>query len=422
MPAYSPLTPNFLYRIHKKNDWETRRKKIKQAQMTAARRIYFEADINIFLEMAELVKETGLLGAAIGNIEEIPEESETNLLTKTLGKDNHNLYNLGVGFVRRRLEIYGWAWVENILDIAKNNQWTTQQVINFFYALPFEKRTWDLLIPFGQELENLYWQTTNAGWVKEDEQETAIVKLLEFNRPYAALNLANLYNDDKNKFLPTTLLVSILEKAALVDRYKEKPLPDTILTTYYIEEIFNILERVDDIEDNKLAFLEWIYLPLLVHSQRQPKLLYQELSKDPLFFVQILKFVYKSEDDNDRDESVEIDQATLTYAKLGHELLESWHQVPGLKEDGTVDVEELNNWVLQARAASQESGRGKIVDIQIGHLLAYAPKSPESIPLWEIYLFSMAESYSLMRYMFSKFGCSRILRRSMARYRSSRSY
>ncbi|MBD2303836.1 hypothetical protein [Nostoc sp. FACHB-190] len=402
------FNPNFLYRIHKKNDWETRDKKIKQAQMAAARRIYFQADINIFLEMAELVKEPGLLGAAIGNIEEITEESEINLLTKTLGNDNQCLYNLTVGFVRRRLEICGWNWVENILDIAKNNQWSKQEVVNLFYALPFEKRTWDLLIPFSKELENLYWQTTKAGWVKKDEQETAIFKLLEFNRPYAALNLANLYHNDKNKSLPSTVLVNILEKAASIDRYQEKPLPDTTLTTYYIEQSFNVLERVGDIEDDKLAFLEWVYLPLLVHSERKPKLLYQELSKNPLFFVQILKFVYKSEEDI--DEPVEIDQATLNRAMLGYELLESWHQVPGLKEDGTVDLEELKNWVLQARVASQESGRGKIADIQIGHLLAYAPKSPESIPLWEIYLFSMAiksESYSLMRYMSSKMGYSK---------------
>jgi hypothetical protein len=58
--------------------------------------------------------------------------------------------------------------------------------------------------------------------------------------------------------------------------------------------------------------------------------------------------VYKSE--NDRDESVEVDQATLNRAELGYKLLESWHKIPGLKEDGTVNLEQLRNWVLQARA------------------------------------------------------------------------
>jgi hypothetical protein len=401
---------NFLYGIHKERihgDWETRDKKNKQAQTSAARKVYFQADINVFLEMAELVKEPGLLGAAIANIETITEEIEVSFLSETLGNENNLLNVLAIGFIRGRLKNRGWTWAENILSFAKKLSWSAQQLITFFYALPFEKHIWDLLIPFGEELENLYWQTINAGWVKEDEQEIAILKLLEFNRPYAAINLVNLRHNDKTKFLPSTLLVDILEKAASVDPYTEKPLPDTNLTTYRIEQIFNVLERADDIEDNKLAFLEWIYLPLLVHSQRQPKLLYQELSKDPLFFVQILKFVYKSEDD--RDESVEIDQATLNRAELGSKLLDSWHQVPGLKEDGTVDLEQLKNWVLQVRAASQEIGRGKVADIKIGHVLAYTPKSPESIPLWEIYLFCLAvgsELYSLMRYLSFKVGCS----------------
>lgn len=374
------FNPNFLYRAYKKRiheDWETRDKKIKQAQTAAARKVYFQADINILLEMAEIVKEPSLLGVAIANIETITEEVEVDLLHETLGNEKNPLNVFAIGFIGRRLENYGWTWAENILSFAKNNYWSAQQVINFFYALPFEKRTWDLLIPFAEELTNLYWQTIPAGWVKENDQEAAIVKLLKFNRPYAALNLINLHYNDKVKFPPSILLVDILEKAASVDPYTEKPLPDTNLTTYYIEQIFDVLERADDIEDNKLAFLEWIYLPLLVDSERQPKFLYHELSKDPLFFVQILKFVYKSEDD--RDESEEIDQATLTRAELGFQLLESWHQVPGFQEDGTIDLVQLRNWVLQAREASQEIGRGKIADREIGHLLAYAPKSPDGI-------------------------------------------
>ncbi len=374
------FNPNFLYRIHKERihgDWETRHKKIKQAQTAAARKVYFQADINLFLEMAELVKDPGLLGAAIAKIETITEEIEVSFLSETLGNEKNPLNVFAIGFIRSRLENCGWTWVENILSFAQNNHWSGQQVINFFYALPFEKRTWNLLIPHQKELTNLYWQTICVDWVKKDDCEDAIVKLLEFNRPYAALNLVGLYHNDTTQFLPSALLVAILEKAASANLYTEKPLPNTSLTNYYIEKIFDVLERADDIEDNKLAFLEWIYLPLLVHSQRQPKLLYQELSKDPLFFVQILKFVYKSEDD--KDESMEIDQAALTRAELGDELLESWHQVPGLKENGTVDLEQLRNWVLQARAASQESGRGKIADIKIGHVLAYAPKSPDGI-------------------------------------------
>lgn len=372
--------PNFLYCIHKNRihgNWEARDRKIKRAQTAAARKVYFQADINVLLEMAEIVKEPSLLGVATANIEKITEEIEISLLRETLGNEKNSLNVFAIEFIRCRLKKCGWDWVENILYYTQNNHWSAQQVINLFYALPFEKRTWDLLIPFGEELENLYWQTIPADWVKKDDCEKASIKLLEFNRPYAALNLVGLYYDDKTQLLPSNLLVAILEKVVSVDPYTEKPVPDINLSNHYIEEIFDVLEKADNIEDNKLAVLEWMYLPLLVNSKRQPKLLYQELSKDPLFFVQILNFVYKPKDD--RDEAVEIDKATLTRAELGYKLLESWHRVPGLKENGTVDLEQLRNWVSQVRATSQESGRGKIADIKIGHVLAYAPKSSDGI-------------------------------------------
>ncbi|WP_424103374.1 hypothetical protein [Moorena producens] len=191
---------NFLYCIHKEDihrDWETNSKKIKQAQTAAAKKIYFQSNITSILEMAAFVKEPGLLGAAIANIENITEESEISLLYETLGNEENALNAFAIGFIGRRLEKYGWTWAENIINFAKNNDWSEQQVINLFYGLPFEKRTWDSLITFGKELEKLYWQTINIHRVKKDDCEKICVNLLEVNRPYAALNLlVSLYDDE----------------------------------------------------------------------------------------------------------------------------------------------------------------------------------------------------------------------------------
>ncbi|WP_293104210.1 hypothetical protein [Moorena sp. SIOASIH] len=104
---------NFLYCIHKEDihrDRETNYKKIKQAQTAAARKIYFQSNIISILEMAAFVKEPGLLGAAIANIENITEESEISLLYETLGNDKNALNAFGIGFIGRRLEKYGWTW------------------------------------------------------------------------------------------------------------------------------------------------------------------------------------------------------------------------------------------------------------------------------------------------------------------------
>jgi hypothetical protein len=186
-----------------------------------------------------------------------------------------------------------------------------------------------------------------------------------------------LNNNNESTSLPAALLVEILEKAVSVNPYTEKPLPNTSGINSSIEKILYALDRSEAIEDHEIARLEWMYLPILTHSRRQPKLLHQELSKDPLFFVEILKFICRSE--NDRDDSAEPDEMTATRFELGSELLESWLQVPGLTEEGRVDLKQLRNWVLQARAECQESGRGTIGDLKIGEVLAYAPKTPDGI-------------------------------------------
>ena len=245
--------------------------------------------------------------------------------------------------------------------------------------MPFKQHTWSLLETLGEQVELLYWQTVIALCVYQEDCETAVRKLLVVNRPYAALNLASscLGVDEESTHLPPQLLVEILESATLVDCSTEKPTPYIGCLEYYVEKFLNIIERSGEIDINEVARLEWMYLPLLIHSERQPKLLHQKLSKDPLFFVEVLKVVYRSE--NDQEEAPELNQAAITHARLGAELLESWHHVPGLTEERSIDLEQLKNWLTTARAAAQQSKRGVIADRQIGKVLAYAPKSLDDI-------------------------------------------
>jgi hypothetical protein len=359
-------------------DWKTRQHKIEQTQAKTAKNIYSQGGLPVFLEMAEQVQEPGLLGSAIAKIETIGEV-EAELLGATLRQDNKVFNKLAIGFVCSRLEVAGWNWAEEMLSLAKTEQWSAQQALNFFLGLPFKQRTWNLLVSFSKEVEKSYWQTAPANWVHQDEGETAIRKLLEVSRPYAALNLATLCLSDNNEaaLLPPTLLVEILERAASVNPFMEKPLPYTGCINYYIERVLHILDKSGTIERHTIAKLEWMYLPVLSHSRRQTKILHQELSRDPLFFAEILKFIYSSE--NEHDDSVEPDETRVNRFKLANKLLKSWHQVPGLTEESRVDIEQLRTWVLQARAACHENGRGKGGDRKIGEVLAYAPNAPDGI-------------------------------------------
>jgi len=370
---FSPRPP-LLHSRHK--GFHENQRVVQQKQGETAKEIYAHGGLTAFLEMSEQVTSPGYLGAAIAQIETIAD-IEIELLRATLGQENKAHNALGIGFVHSRLATSGWDWVEEMLSFGKAEQWSAQQIVNFFYSLPFAERTWNLLNSFGEEVETLYWQNIPVDSVHPDDCVTAIRRLLQVNRPYASLNLATLCLSDTNETTSLTpqLLVEILEKAALVDPYTENPPPDTNCLGYYIEQILGVIEASDTIEANTIPRLEWIYLPVLTHGLRQPKLLHQELSRDPLFFAEIIKCVYKSE--NEQDDTTEPDESVLIRAERGNKLLDSWHQLPGLTEEGRVDAEKLKNWVIQARTACQESGRGKIGDRKIGKILAYSPQAPD---------------------------------------------
>lgn len=263
-------------------DWKIREEKVRQAQARATKEIYSQGGIAALLELAARAKEPRLLGWAIAGIETIAEV-EAELLRATLGQENKLLNELAVGFVSSRLEIAGWNWVEEMLALGRTEHWLAQQIINVFWGLPFEPHTWDLLALFDEDVKQLYWQTVRVFWSIRDGCETAIRKLLEVGRPYTALNLAggHLSNERQPVLLPPTLLVEILEKAASVNRDTEKLLTDNSLVEYHIQEIFDLLEKSNNIEDHKMARLEWLYLPLLTHSQRQPKLYTESFPKIP---------------------------------------------------------------------------------------------------------------------------------------------
>lgn len=368
--------PDFV--TSRQQTWEESLEATRQAQAEAAKEVYSQGGVCALLRLAEQVKEPRLLGEASAKIDNV-DEAEVALLKSALIPNQLALNTLALGFVAQRQVLAGWEWVNKLLSVGKTEQWSNQDFTNFFLGLPFEQHTWSLLKTFGEQVELLYWKTTTAHCIYQEDYETAIHKLLTVNRPYAALNLASfcLSVDEESTHLPPQLLVEILASAALVDCSTEKPTPYIGCLEYYVEKFLNIVEMSREIESNEVARLEWMYLPLLIHSERQPKLLHHELSKDPLFFVEVLKVVYRSEDD--REEVLELSQPAITRTRLGVKLLQSWHHVPGLTEERTIDLEQLRNWIAVARAAAQEYKRGAIADRQIGNVLAYAPKSLDGI-------------------------------------------
>jgi hypothetical protein len=358
-------------------DWQENEKALNNARIEAIEQIFGQGGLSELLQVASQVYYPIQFGVAIGQ-SKIASQVECQLLDSTLGDDSQLLRDVAIGFVSGCFNINQWSWARNILAAETSQQWSALKIVVFFLGLPFSTETWEHLKNYGAEIETQYWKIVRGWWIGKEAGEIIVKKFLEVNRPYRALNIASLCLNESggNNLLPDSLIANVLESILQYDS-KETPAPDLSCFDYEVAKLFFALDKSKDFDKTLIAQLEWAYLPLLIHSERQPKLLHQELSQNPLFFVEVLTFLYRS--DKEEDNALEPSVEDQTRARLALELLESWEKVPGLGEDGKIIPEQIKTWVEQAREACLTSGRGAIGDQEIGKILAYAPADSNCI-------------------------------------------
>jgi hypothetical protein len=169
-----------------------------------------------------------------------------------------------------------------------------------------------------------------------------------------------------------------LNKAAI-----EKASEKGNFKTHEIDRIFEELDKRDDIEKSRLIQLEWFYLPLWdsMRSHRSPKNLEEELSTNPEFFIEVLKWLYLPKNKELlKEERKEIsDEAATNRAKQSYHLMNSWKRIPGMKDDHSIDENVLRSWINTVRELAEKVDRLEVGDMQIGKILA---QYPEDIPEW----------------------------------------
>ncbi len=198
-------------------------------------------------------------------------------------------------------------------------------------------------------------------------------RLITHGRARDAIQLAghatNRINDE--------LLLRILEEGV---QSSSEDAQAPAMFQYYVERIFQQLDKSEALDPDRLAKLEWVYLNVLEDSSRPPIMLHRQLATSPKFFVEVLSAVYRSSSDEENTEEEPDREREQKAAIASHAwtLLHSWHQVPGEKNGG-VDGAVLEAWVNDARQLCEEAGRTDIGDEKIGEMLAWAPADEDGI-------------------------------------------
>jgi hypothetical protein len=150
---------------------------------------------------------------------------------------------------------------------------------------------------------------------------------------------------------------------------------------HVIQPILERLQRSQEVDESRLARLEWALIPVVDTHFLKATTLHKALARDPDFFVEILTLLYRprgrEDDDVSHADAIEIDEPTRRKAERAWRLLNDWRRVPGTMDDGKIDPQKLSSWVRSVRTKAAAVNRSDACDLTIGQILAYAPNESD---------------------------------------------
>ncbi len=347
-------------------DWEEQRKKIDTRREKAISEIFQQSGIKGVIRFSEAVYSSSQVGNALGIIND--PSIELDLLPRFLDTPNKKLKALANGFICKRHHILGWEWCDSI---DKSN-WTPTQAGQFLTCLPFSKETWNRVSDWLQMHEDEYWTHASANvYQTEGDLPIAIEKLMEHDRPHAAINC--LYRMRRTKqAIDTSQCVRALLKALSSSE------PSYAMDGHHIVELIKFLQTEPSVNQDDLFRVEWAYVPLLYSpGGAAPRLLENRLANDPNFFCEVIRLIYRSKKED--KPSKEPTEESKAIAKNAWRLLHEWTIPPSTQNDGTFCEKRFTEWLQIVKDACLESGHLEVALANIGEVLIHAPSDPTGL-------------------------------------------
>jgi len=334
----------------------------------AVQAVYGQRGLLGVRDLAKEAKEPFFVGLAVGEME-LADNDVTRILTEDLGSAELPCAQFSSAFVSSRFMREGWDWVRDNLA-KRGGEWSAERRAAFLVALPHGPQTWSLATDCGRETETSYWRSRGPYGLEEHSTCTAAAqKYLEHGRPVNALDVLAVYRNEAPDGLPPALVLDVLE--GTIAQLAEGGTASQMFA-HHVAELVDVLENAQAIDRTRLARIEWTFLPLLGRHDRKPRLLHRELAGNAVFFIEVLSLLYRAEDEERR----ELTPEEYGRWQVAHELLESWHSVPGCESDGPVDPIGLARWVGEARSLAAAAGRSAAADQHIGKVLSHVPAGP----------------------------------------------
>jgi hypothetical protein len=360
------FTNQDIYLYDKSDNWKEKRKKLDTRRDNAIKIIFQKYSIDGVIQFSKTVDAPEKVGSALGSIED--KKVDQTLFPQFLNTPNQSYKALVRGYIWRKHNILGWDWCDNL----NKSRWKPVQVGQLLALSPFTKEAWDRASEWLGVDQRKYWSLTSANPCQANSDLTpAIKKLIEFDRPFAAIDCM-----DRMKYQNEPIDPNLCVKALLAALSSDEP--PYLLNKNTILELIGFLQSEPSVEHEDLISIEWAYLPLFNREEgRAPILLERELAKNPDFFCDLIQLIYHPKDENRaKKEPSEIQRSKAINA---WNLLHEWKTLPGSGDSQTFDPEQFNAWLKRVKTRCIESGHLEIAMLRVGGALINAPSDPDGL-------------------------------------------
>lgn len=349
-----------------KGNWKEQRKKIEQLRESAIREIFQQSGMQGVIQFAKSVASPRQVGYSLASIDD--ETVEETLLPSFLDSTDKKLKVLARRYIWRRHQVNGWEWCDNI----SKSGWTNPQIGFFLACLPFSREAWDRASQWLGKYNGEYWSRTDAyPHQTDDDLTTAVKKLLEYSRPYAAIDCLNKVCHDKQ-----SVDVNLCFKALLSAFSSNEPIHT--MDQHNVVELIKFLQTETSVSKEDLFKVEWAYLPFLLRDRGvAPKTLENKLAGDPEFFCEVIQSLYRSK--KEEKPPKEPSEETKAIATNAWRLLHEWRTIPGSQVGGSFNADCFNDWLEQVKTNSSKSGHLESALTHIGEVLFHAPPDPDGL-------------------------------------------
>ena len=283
-----------------------------------------------------------------------------------IDEESEALQRAAACYARNRLDIDGFAWLKKILSTGDMSPVGKQRLLAI---VPMAKKYWTQVASLDEALITAYWKDARCWGIPDEEQAEAVALLVEHGHPWRALELLSHMLSRQSqcesilvKQVLYSLLIAGLDPAAQHDGYR-------------VARALKWLESTVP-DDPDLPGLEFHFFDC-TPDHKPSDALYRSLGNSPKEFVHFVKVIYHAEDRT--EPTRERDEDERAYATRVWKVLRYWSRIPGLQDDGFIDVEHLTGWVTECRRLLAECGRAKVGDGEVGNVLSRCPEGRDGI-------------------------------------------